>query len=507
MSDAQPRWKQFFWLNTVSNYLRTLVRLGTGVLLFRFLYEGLSPAQFGFWSLLWSLFGYGVLLDFGFGFTAQKAVAEKTTTGDWAGLSRLLATMFWTFAGLAVILALSFFIMQNAFLGQVEVPEADRADYISAYLVFFGGLALVFPLGLFPEILRGLHRLDIANWLHTASTILNFLGIWWALAHGWELSDIVLIAVATTLLPNLLAAFFAMKMLPQVSLMPKHFDWKSVRSQMGFSISAYLITFSNLIMAKSDQAVIGFTLGVGAVTIYQAGYKVGEMLNLFTQQLQAALSPAAASLQAENDQEGLRQLLLSSSRLTFLITTPLYALSATYLTPLIQLLTGLEAIPWETYWIGQVLLLAIYSSQMTNSCSKRIMMMTGHEGFLLRISLLDAGLNLALSVSLVLIFKNVLCVALGTLIPTVLVGWVFVLPMALHEARTDALGYARYLLTQTWWPLLVFGLGLGLVATLLPLPDGDLTGLRGLWELGWRAALAGGPSAVLILPRLKGMMR
>jgi hypothetical protein len=43
---------------------------------FRLLYQGLDAEHFGFWSLLWAIFGYGILLDFGFGYAAQKKVAE-----------------------------------------------------------------------------------------------------------------------------------------------------------------------------------------------------------------------------------------------------------------------------------------------------------------------------------------------------------------------------------------------------------------------------------------------
>lgn len=496
-------WKRRFWKNTLSSYAGVAVRLVLGLILFRQMFENLDGPQFGFWALLWSLFGYGILLDFGFGFTAQKAVAEKTASGDLDGLSKMLATILWTFVALGVGLMLVMFFLRDGFLTHVDVTADDRQDFEQAYLVFFIGMAVMFPLGLFPEILRGLQRIDLANWVSVGSVIINFIGIVAGIHLGWSFTVLMAIAVSTSALPNIVAAFMAMKRLKGVSLAPKHFEWKAVRSQMSFSVAAYIIAFSNLLMAKSDQLVLSMTLGVSAVAIYQAGYKMGEMLDLFSTQLQSALSPAAANLGSQGDKTGLIELLLRSSRLTFLLITPCYVLTACYLDVLIRLLTGLDEVPWETFWVGQALILAIYSSQLTNSCSKRILMMCGHEKPLLWISVGDALVNVALSVTLVLAFNlGVLGVALGTLVPTIVIGWFIVLPLTMKRLELSPARYIKFLGNETIRPILVFAAVLAVVLWRAPMPDDG-----GFLSIMWRGALVGLPFAVLSLPILKGMTR
>ena len=66
------------WRNSISNYVTMGLKIVFGLLMFRMLFQNLTKEEFGFWSLLWSVFGYGILLDFGFGFTAQKRVARQT---------------------------------------------------------------------------------------------------------------------------------------------------------------------------------------------------------------------------------------------------------------------------------------------------------------------------------------------------------------------------------------------------------------------------------------------
>ena len=45
--------------NALTGYVRIFIRMGLGLVTFRMLYQSLSvvPEQFGFWSLLWAVFG------------------------------------------------------------------------------------------------------------------------------------------------------------------------------------------------------------------------------------------------------------------------------------------------------------------------------------------------------------------------------------------------------------------------------------------------------------------
>jgi len=494
-------WQRRFWSTTASGYVGVVVRMLLGLVLFRTMFQQFSGAQFGFWALLWSLFGYGILLDFGFGFTAQKAVAEKSATGDMAGLSKLLATILWTFIGMATLLLVVFVSIRDPFLARMGVLAAERSEFGRAYVVFFVGLAIMFPLGLFPEILRGLQRIDIANWVGTLSTVLNFGFLYWGLLAHWDIAVLMGISVATSALPNLIAAVIALRRLPGISLAPKWFEWRAVKSQMGFSIAAYLITFSNMLMSKSDQLVISLTIGVAAVAVYQAGYKMGEMLGLFSVQLQQVLSPAAAAMYAQGDDSGLKNLLLRSSRLTFLLVTPCYLLSAVYLEPLIRLLTGMKTVPRDTWWIGQALLMAVFSSQLTNSCTKRVLMMCGDEKRLLFISITDALANLVLSIMLAYRI-GVLGVAIGTMIPTVLIGWLWVIPMTVGRLKLSFGSYVSYHLQDTVVPLAVFSAILTVLALWVP-----ASATSGFLELGWRGALCMAPLFYFGRRVIRGMSR
>jgi len=494
---SERDWEKFFWRNTFTNYLRTVLRLLSGVVLFRLTFQHLSQEQFGFYSLLWSLFGYTILLDFGLGFTAQKAVAEKTADGRITELNHLICTIFWTFAFLGAVMLAGFSVVQPWFLSWTHVSAANREALGLGYTIFFTAMALAFPLGIFPEMLRGLQRIDLANWVAIASLVVNLALMTWGLLAGWAFPWIVFISVATTVAPNFVALVMVLRRIPGFSLHPKHFRFAAIQGVLSFSIVAYLITFTNLIMARTDQAVISFGIGVGFIALYQAGYKAAEMFGLFSVQMQDALSPAAAQMNIRKDQAGLRDLLIKSTQLTLFLTTPLYALCAVYLEPVIKILTGLKVVDPSTFWVGQSLLLATYSSLITNSCSKRILMMCGWERRLLKISLVDAGINLVASVVLVRRF-GVLGVALGTMVPTLLLGWFWLVPLTARFLNISLLDMAQAFGRRIIPPVSSSLLALGALVWLVPAAPGI-----GFIHYVWRGAVVMAVLAAMGWPFLK----
>lgn len=423
-ADIQRR----IWSNALSNYLRTLVGIVVGLVTFRLLYQALPKEAFGFWSLLWSVFGYGVLLDFGFGFAAQKRVAELSVSQDWAQLSRVLSTILFFYLGVALLLAGVVTVGSHQLIRLFDVSPANHDELRLAMIVFFAAIGLAFPLGIFPEILRGQQRISLANNVITTAMLCRLGILAWAVHAGWSFLSIMITALFFALVPDLICAAFALRHMPGVRLSPKLFSRGVMRETMAFSLFAYISTATNIVLGKTDQLVLGATLSVSAVALYQAGAKVAEVFAQFTKQLQDTLSPAAAHLHASGDHDSVRDLLRRGTRWSALIATPLYVFCAFGMEHLLRLLTGDLDVSRETFFVAQVLLFWFYTTTLTHSVSKRIYMMTGHERRLMWLGIGEAVANLAISITLVLIFRNVVSVAIGSLIPTLAFGWLKLWP-------------------------------------------------------------------------------
>jgi len=218
-----------------------------------------------------------------------------------------------------------------------------------------------------------------------------------------------------------------------------------------FSVYAYLNMLSNILRNKTDQLVISTFLNVSAVTPYQAGGKVGEMYGMLTRQISDTLSPAAAHLHAKGDFQTLRQLLVQGMRASVIAATPLYLICAFYLPGIIRLLTGEKQPSMDTLWVGHLLLFWYYCIIVTHMVFKRMYMMCGHEKRMMQLGVSEAVINVLLSIGFVIYFKNIVGVAIGSLIPTLYFGWFHLWPWASKEAQLKPSELLRVVLIQPWF--------------------------------------------------------
>lgn len=489
------------WKSALSGYVRIGVRMGLGLVTFRLLYQGLTPEQFGFWSLLWAIFGYGILLDFGFGYAAQKRVAELSVRKDWDQLSRVLSTVFFFYflgAAVAVTLGVAF---SGPLMGLFKVSAEHREEYRGVLMVFLVGIGIAFPLGIFPEVLQGQQRISTANNLTILSTVLNFACIAAVVWLKLSFTTLVVLALLCVLVPYAWAAKLALDHMPGVRIRPSLFSRRSVMETSRFSVFAYLNMLSNVLRNKADQVIISSVLGVAAVTPYQAGGKVGEMFGMLTRQVADVLSPTAAHLHAKGDQAALRSMLVDGLRYSILAATPLYIVTAAYMDGVIRLLTGVQHPDSQMVWAGELLLFWYYSLVLTHWVFKRMFMMAGQERRMMWQGVGEAAVNVALSVGLTVTFHSILGVAWGSVIPTVLFGWGLLWGWAAKEAGLSRWQLFRRVVLGTWIgcaPMVLVAVALrlqpwwasGANPWLVLLEGGTvgIVGLAGIWRWSLTAA-------------------
>ena len=448
---TQEELKKHIFRNSISNYVFLVVRLGLGLVLFRLFYQSLTPEEFGFWAFIWSVIGFGILLDFGFGFTAQKRVAELSAHEKWDELSRVLSTIFFSYVGIAALMILVGLVGAPYMIEALkDVSPENKERFTTILTLFFVGMGLNFPIGMFPEMLRGQQRLSLANYTLLVGYLISFVLVWFALEYQLGLVVLLLVTLGCSLLSELTCGLFALKQMPQVRIRPSLFSREMVQDTMRFSIFAYITTLTTVLLTRTDQLVLGTALAISAVTLYQPAAKVAEMFMSFALQVPETLSPAAAHLHARGDKTFLRSLLVNGTRVSVMIATPLFLVSGFYMEEILWLLTGEKNVPREMYWVGQALLFWGYTMILTQSVSKRIFMMTGHERRLMWLGLGEAGMNLLLSVLLVLYYQNVVSVAVGSLVATFVFGWFIIWPWAAREASLSPWNLARTVLIPTW---------------------------------------------------------
>jgi len=465
--------KKMMYAATKSNYIHLLIKIVVSLFLVRIMFLGMGGENYGFWALLWSIFGYSVLLEFGLGVTIQKKSAEFMEAGEIYKISSLFSTYLFVYLLLSlVIMATTVILSFNIDVLFVLQDKSKLEAYSLALLVFGIGSALSFSLGFVDEILRGLHLIKIRNCINTIFILLNALLLWLCVVTNQPIYMYALAAVSVQALNNFSFLIVLKKEIKDLKISFALVDLLDVKNSMKFSLSAYLVMLSNIIIFRTDQIVISVIAGVSFAGFYQIAARVSELFRQFATQFHESLGTKAAMLNEKKHQKELSALLLHSNKLIAMVATALFIPAYLLIEPLLhQWLNLSDKMTIDT---ARILLVSMYVLVVFRSSMVQILLMNGKHVQLMRVGLLEAIANVLLSIFLVREY-GMIGAAVGTLIPNVLFALFYNIPVSLRYTSTRLSVYTKaYVLPLIISVGLVFYMGSALLTYITPDSIGKL---------------------------------
>lgn len=411
--------------NTVTNYLLVFFRLLEGILLTRWLYHFLGKEYYGYWALLWSVFVYALLLDFGFGKAAQKYTARKLYETDSAGYSRIISAILGMHAATSVLILAGTWI-GSIYLGTLTgLTDPGQLHYCRMVLLVFGvGTAATFPLGMFAEVLVGLNLIYLRNYVYIAVRVLEICGIGLLLYVGGNLMSLAVYTVLLNFIASVGLLVLSLRQIRSLRLRPK-ISFKTLWKLADFSFFIYIVSIANLVTSKTSRLILGIFTGLADVGIYQLGSRLPELTQNMTTQYQENISPIAAALHREEHLDELRGVILQAMRISCIIVTPVIIFAYVLTPEAMAVLFNVR--DSQVNHVCRLLLISTYAFVAFRSVAYRFLMMSGRHRLLAGIQGADAVLNLGLSVALVYKY-GLIGVVWGTMIPNIFLGLAVVLP-------------------------------------------------------------------------------
>lgn len=382
--------------NTLSSYLTVAVRLLQGILVTRWMIQYLGLEGYGVWALLWAIFSYALLLDFGFGVSAQKYTATGLYREDIGRYNSIISAIF-SFHALVAVFIIIGSLIASCFAEQIfSVSDPEKLAYCRfCFLLFAFGAAIAFPTGVFPEILVGLKELYLRNLIVTGGKVVELLATLAIFLLGGKVASLVVLAIVLWLGNNLFMGFLIPRRIPGFRLTFRP-DWRRCREVASFSWYVYLTSIAKLVLDKSSFLVISVCSGLHAVGIYQISGRLAEMCYMAGAQYQENVRPIAASLQAEGKFRQLTEFIFQSMRGNCLFGL-LFMVPAWIYTP--------EALRFffkvddpEIFRLSRLFLAVVFLNLATRQILHSYLLMTGKHKFLAGAVIVEAGLNLALNI-------------------------------------------------------------------------------------------------------------
>ncbi|MFA6816545.1 MAG: MATE family efflux transporter [Lentisphaeria bacterium] len=309
--------------NTLTNYLLVFVRLLQGVLVTRWTINVLGEVGYGLWAILWSVFAYSLLLDFGMGATVQKYTAIGLYETDLKRYNKVFSAIFVFYCIMSLII-LIVSLIGSCFvpvLFNVHTPEMILYSR-QAFLVFAVGTVLIFPNGIFKEILIGLQRIDIANYIQIVFRVIEMVGTFVVLfcsvfsvfLGGKKVISLTFVVLGCSALTNLVMAIYCYRVIPGFKF-DRHIGFSIYKEIGNFSFFVYLMSISKLLLDRGSRLLVSFFYGLSGVGIFQISSRLSEFGWMASSQYQENISPIIAELFAQKKWEKLSKFIIQSVRL------------------------------------------------------------------------------------------------------------------------------------------------------------------------------------------------
>jgi len=430
----------------VDHAVRTLI----GIFLMPFVLGSLGESHYGTWIFLNSAAGYSGLLYLGFGQTSCRYFSACHARGDWGGLNQVFNVI------LAVFIS----------MGALVMMIAGCLAWLAPWLCDWGGVSLAeiriailllganFGVGLagsvFGGLLTGIQRFDIERGICTFSAIVRVVLTVVLLQVEWGLvilSAIFLVVTCVEVIGHMVFAFWKVETL---SLGVRHFRWPVLKECAHFSSYAFLDVISHQVMRLTDTVIIGLAFGARATVGYYIALRLSQFIAHPIQQIGHVLMPRAGELNENARPEQIRQEVSRATGLAFLLVAASFVGAGFF---------GRDLV---TTWIGggyeqsQLLLMILLSAQLVATpvmVIRSALLGMGHVRAPALIIFVETIANVALSLVLMQYF-GLIGVALGTLIPVVIVELGILLPYAFRTLQMSWTSFVRDVLGPQCIPLL-----------------------------------------------------
>ena len=437
--------------NVLSNWFGTAANMAVAFFLSPFIVHRLGDIAFGIWGLAISVVTYMSLLDLGMQSSVLRFINKGHTQHDHKSASEALSAALWVRLQIGAVIMAGTLGLAEVFPHLFKIPD-DLVHPAQIAVILIGiKVALNMALGVFAGVLSGLNRYDLRNAVDFVQTALRASSVVAVLFTGHGIVAIAVCELLAALIGNTLLIIAARRIYPELRItlaMPQRDTLKHIWT---YSAYVFMNTVAIRLIYQTDNLVVGKFVSVAAVTYYMIANNLISYSSQLIDGIAGTFVPAASTFESSGNLSALRGLYKNGTRMVLMVSLPI----------LITLI--LRGSSFIGLWMGQkyaresgLVLLILASARILTSANRTAPAIAyGIEKHKTpaKWAIVEGFANLGLSILLVR-WLGIYGVALGTLIPSVLVQTVF-WPKYVNEL----VGFSRFeVIGKLWMPMLAASL-------------------------------------------------
>jgi O-antigen/teichoic acid export membrane protein len=426
------------FLGAATNWLAFAATLGVSFFLTPFLIAGVGTARYDVWCVAESILAYFTLLDMGIAACLVRYVAKHHAAGGRDPLNRIASSCLglYTAAGLTALAVGTPVLV--ALSPTLDARAGNPGDVLPFTLLMLANLAATLPLSVFPSVLDGLERFTAKSAVRMVFLAIRTAGVVYVVTEHAGFLSLAVVFTAANLAEHAAMAALCFRFLPGMRLHPGLIDRATLRQVRGYSIDAFLAMLAGRVTVQTGAIVVGLFLPAGQVTIFATAARLVEYAKTLLRTVTTTLTPGVSAMEARGDDDGIRRLFLSTTRWVLYLVLP------------VNLGLWFFGKPFLVRWVPAVgadadtplaILAATLAVGVAQSVASRMLYGLGRLRLFARLALVEAFLNLLLTVTLVVPF-GVDGVAVAVAVPNI-VFCVVVIGYAVQEIGVGGREYLR----------------------------------------------------------------
>lgn len=323
---VKERRKNSLALGVVSNWASHVVFVVSGFVLPRMIDREAGQEALGVWDFAWSLMAYTGLFSLGIASAVGRYVARFAKLKDDASLNRMYSA--------SVILLNAGFVIGLGFVGVVYaltprlVGTKDPALVaLALQLTAILGVAAAvqLPLSAYSGALSGLQRFELRTIIRIGVSAVSLGMMIVLLVGGAGLEWVAGTFLFSELGIGVLNWMAVRRECPRLRFAPGLVDGAAIKDALGLGSKTALQGLSRMGLYQTSGLIVSGFLGPGALAVYSRQRALTAFMSKLMATYGNVFAPEASVLEAKEDLEGLRALVIKSSRFGFAISLPLVA--------------------------------------------------------------------------------------------------------------------------------------------------------------------------------------
>jgi O-antigen/teichoic acid export membrane protein len=398
--------------------LRTIalaVNIVSTFILMPFLVHALGMRWYGMWSLINSVVGYYILLDFGLSIAAQRFMTLALANRDEEGANRIFSTALALSGAVALLITLTAIGVAAASAQGLFFDDPAEGQTFALVILLMGiAFALGLPFNVVTGAISARLRYDLLSHVEIAVAILRVVLVLYFLNQSASILMLALVTVGLRQFRSLALLVLLRRVCPFLKPRPRQISRAAAREITNFGFYAFIGNISGMVQTRLDTILISVFLGLKWVTFYDVALRMFEYFGMLLGRAFGIMLPIFTERHAQNDHDGLREAMFLIQRLSTAASVFLGGGILVCGKDFIMLWMGPE---FATSYLPMAILIVGAMIRFMQASLGDFLVATGRYRFSAAMTVFETAINLGLSLLLVQYF-GILGVALGTTIAT-----------------------------------------------------------------------------------------